>query len=61
MRGAPGKKQYYCFFHGARKISKKEDLYSTLGDSAIVTNQTKKTRVRRLYTLKLLYKCKHLH
>ena len=54
MHGASGKKQYYCFFHVARKISKKEDLCSTLGDSAIVTNQTKKTSVRRLYTLKFL-------
>ena len=26
MQGAPGKKQYHCFFHGEPKIKKKNRL-----------------------------------
>ena len=56
IQGAPVKKQYHCFFRGARKIILKKGFYSNLGEQWQI--KVKKTRVKRLDTLKLLYKCK---
>ena len=44
---------YHCFFLGARRISKKERFLQHFW--GIVANQNKKTRIKTLYILKLLY------
>ena len=54
IEGAPRKKQHHCFFRGTPKISRKIDFYTyKLGEWWQI--KIKKTRIRILYVLKMLY------